>query len=59
MKLGEIDFRVWSKLENGYIECPVINWRELDDKELECWTGRKDVFGEKIFVGDIYVGIIV
>ena len=45
MKLSEIDFRVWSKLENRFIECPVINFRE--DKELEYWTGTKDVCGEK------------
>ena len=51
----EIDFvyRMWSKVENRFIECPVINWRDLDDKVLEHWTGRKDVFGGKIFVGDI------
>ena len=24
MKLSEIDFRVWSKLENGYIEYPAL-----------------------------------
>lgn len=49
----EFVYRMWSKVENRFIECPVINWRELDDKELEHWTGRKDMFGEKIFVGDI------
>ena len=62
MKLKDIDFRVWSKLENRYIEYPASaklddDVKELaklgDDKELEFWTGLRDLNNTKIYKGDI------
>lgn len=74
MKLKYIDFRVWSKLENGYIEYPAlalgsvlptkvhranraipfIEFDERDDeKEVEFWTGLRDLNNTKIYEGDI------
>lgn len=75
MKLKDIDFRVWSKLENRYIEYPAlaklgsvlpakvhradraipfIEFDERDDeKEVEFWTGFRDLNNAKIYEGDI------
>lgn len=76
MKLKDIDFRVWSKLENGYIEYPAlaklgsvlpakvhitnraipvfIEFDKRDDeKEVEFWSGLRDLNNAKIYEGDI------
>lgn len=81
MKLSAIDFRVWSKLENGYIEYPAlaklcsvlpakvhradraipfIEFDERDDKkEVEFWSGLRDLNNAKIYEGDIVAHYIV
>ena len=77
MKLKDIDFRVWSKLENGYIKYPALAKLDSilpakvhradgaipfifvefdgkdDEKEVEFWSGLRDLNNAKIYEGDI------